>query len=80
MRADYPFQRTAEHGGKVLVGEEDQTVDGKSYGAFPHLLHDDPVGFIGAFERVDPVALRTRGNDCVYLAAPERTQSFFGFI
>ena len=55
--------------GKLFVGEEDQTIESKSQCAFRHFLHHDPVGFIGAFERIDPIAVRTRSDDRVYLAA-----------
>ena len=49
-------------------------------GALRHVLHHDAVGFVGAFERIDAVAVRTRSHDGIHLAAAQGAQGFFGFL
>ena len=62
---DHALQGNPEHGGELIVGEEDQAVKRKRQCAFRHVLNDNPVCLVGASEGVDAVAVRTGCYDGV---------------
>ncbi len=78
-RSGHFRQRHAEHLREAPVGVEDEAVGGDRQRALAHLLDEDAIRRVGAFEREDAIAVRTGDDDRVHFTRPDRAQRLLCF-
>ena len=71
-RTDDPLVRHVEHLGQALVAIEHRSIGAEHHRAFLHLLDKEPIGAVGALERVDlPTVLAVADDEGVDVAAAD---------